>query len=191
MSFCAKTANFYIFKLVLPKSRLAMSHPLNHRLVNLRIDSCLDVSDWDSCPQQTYLILLHGHLAAYTHGHMLWWHSACLLVGQTLSLGLRRQDNRLSWAPSVTVCILSRLKKSFLGNKMPCCTTCLFCIHLPWYLDVPNTPKRKEEKTDWGEIFGFQRSIVIVAMTHKLIQFTRDLEVHAGWIVYKPWGNPH
>lgn len=116
---CAKEANICILKLIWPKSELAMSHLLNHRHVNLRIDSCLDVSDWDSCPQQTYLILLQGHLAVYTHAHMPGWHSACSLVGQTVLLGLRCQDNRLSWAPSITACVLSLLREIFSQGKMP------------------------------------------------------------------------
>lgn len=136
-----------------------MSDPLNHRHVNLRIDSCLDVSDWDSCPQQTYLILLHGHLAASTHAHMLGWHCACSLVGQTVPPGLRRQDNRLSWVPSITACILSLLKEIFPQGQDAALQNLPLCIHLSFYLDVPNTPKgRKTKKTDRGEIFGFQRS---------------------------------
>lgn len=136
-----------------------MSHPLNHRHVNFRIDSCLDVSDWDSCPQQTYLILLHGHLAACTHVHMLGWHCACSLVGQTVPLGLRRQDNRLGWAPSITACLLPHLKESFREGQEAVPHNLPFFIHLSWHLGVPNISKgRKEEKTDWGKMFCFQRS---------------------------------
>lgn len=75
----AKEADFYVLKLIQP--RLTMSRPLNQRHVNLRVDSCLDVPHWDCCPQQTLLILLHGHLAASMCTHMAEWHRACLQVG--------------------------------------------------------------------------------------------------------------
>lgn len=143
-----------------------MSHPLNHRHVNLRIDSCLDVSDWDSCPQQTYLILLHGHLAACTHAHMLGWHCACSLVGQTVPLGLRRQDNRLSWAPSITACVLSVLKEIFPQGQDATLHNLPFCVHLSCHLDVPNTPKRKKRRKRQTEekFLAFREVIVIVAV---------------------------
>lgn len=110
-----------------------MSHPFNHRHVNLRTDRCLDVSDWDSCPQQTYLILLHGHLAACTHAHMLGWHCACLLVGQTVPLGLRQQDDMLSWAPSITAGVLSFLKEIFPQGQEATLHNLPLCIHLGWH----------------------------------------------------------
>lgn len=142
-----------------------MSHPLNHRHVNLRIDSCLDVSDWDSCPQQTYLILLHGHLAVCTHTHMLGWHCACSLVGQTVPLGLRCQDNRLSWAPSITACVLAVLKEIFPRGQDATLHNLPFCIHLSCHLDVPNIPKNKTKKRQIEEKFlAFGEVIVIVAV---------------------------
>lgn len=64
-----------------------MSHPLNHRRMDLRVDSCLDAPHWDCCPQQTLLIRLHGHLAASIGTHMAQWHRACLQVSQIVSLG--------------------------------------------------------------------------------------------------------
>lgn len=83
----AKEADFYVLKLI--QHRLTMSHPLNHRRMNLRVDSCLDVPHWDCCPQQTLLILLHGHLAASLCTHMAQWHRACLQVSRIVSLGPR------------------------------------------------------------------------------------------------------
>lgn len=68
-----------------------MSHPLNQSHVNPKIDSCLAVARWDPCPQQIYLILLHGHLAAYSYSHMVRWHYDCSLVECVIPQGCRHQ----------------------------------------------------------------------------------------------------
>lgn len=139
-----------------------MPHPLNHRHVNLRIDSCSDVSDWDSCPQQTYLILLHGHLAAYSHAHMLGWHCACSLVGHSVPLGLRCQDSMLSWAPSITACILSLMKEIFPQRQNAALHNLPLSIHLSCHLAVPTTLIKKEKKKKNKQIeekfLAFKRS---------------------------------
>lgn len=62
---------FSVSKLIHP--RLALSRPLNHWPVNLRVDSCLDVPYSDGCPQQMLPILLHGHLAESAGTHMARW----------------------------------------------------------------------------------------------------------------------
>lgn len=143
-AFGAKKANFFrILKLIQPKSGLAVSHPLNHRHVNLRIDSCLDVSDWDSCPQQTHLILLHGRLAGRPRVHMLGWHCACSLLGRAVPSG----DSRLSWAPSITACPLPRLKESFQQGQEAVPHSFLHSSFLTFRCS--KCPKRrKKEKTD-------------------------------------------
>lgn len=142
--FVAKETNFCILIFIQPKAGLTMSHPLNHRHVNLRIDSCLDVSAWDSCPQQTYLILLHGHLAAYTPTHMVAWQCAYLLVGHTVPLGYRCQANRLSWVTSITAHTIA-----YEGN-LPLVTRChnriMYLFALIHISCTQNIPKRRQEK---------------------------------------------
>lgn len=63
---------------------------------NHRKDSCLGIFDWDSCPQQTHLMFIHGVLAADTHNHLLGWHVAWLQVGEPVSLGNGGQVNNCS-----------------------------------------------------------------------------------------------
>lgn len=97
-----------------------MSRPLNHRRMNLRVDSCLDVSYWDCCPQQTLPILLHGHLAASMCTHMAGWRHACLQVSWIVSLGPRCQAN-MGWSNCLLnyAAFFSEItKKKFLYNDL-------------------------------------------------------------------------
>lgn len=117
-SFGAKEADFYVLKLI--QCRLTMSRPLNHRRMNLRVDSCLDISYWDCCPQQTLPILLHGHLAASMCIHMAGWRHACLQVSWIVSLGPRCQAN-MGWSN----CLLNYAAFfSEITKKNSCIMTC-------------------------------------------------------------------
>lgn len=124
--FGAKEADFYVLKLIQP--RLTMSRSLNHRRMNLRVDSCLDVPHWDCCPQQTLLILLHGHLAASMCTHMAGWHRAYLQASQIVSLRPRCQAYMgLVWLPT-ELCSFFLRNKSFLTNDLQICSYILMGI---------------------------------------------------------------
>lgn len=114
--FGAKEADFYVLKLIQP--RLTMSRPLNHRHVNLRVDSCLDVPHWDCCPQQTLLILLHGHLAASMCTHMAEWHRACLQVGWIIFTRTQVPSKHRVTLPTELCIFFLRNKTPLLGNDL-------------------------------------------------------------------------
>lgn len=95
-----------------------MSRPLSHRRMNLRVDSCLDVPHWDCCPQQTLLILLHGHLAASMCTHMAGWHYAYLQASRIVSPGPRCQANMGLVSLPTELCGFFLRNKSFLANDL-------------------------------------------------------------------------
>lgn len=142
--FGAKEADFYVLKLIQP--RLTMSRPLSHRRMNLRVDSCLDVPHRDCCPQQTLLILLHGHLAASTCTHMAGWHCAYLQASWIVSLGPRCQANMGLVSLPPELCSFFLRNKSFLANDLQLSSNVFFGIlllSLPFGHSVKITKERR------------------------------------------------
>lgn len=144
--FGAKEADFYVLKLIQP--RLTMSRPLSHRRMNLRVDSCLDVPHWDCCPQQTLLILLHGHLAASMCTHMAGWHRAYWQASWIVSPGPRCQANMvwshclLNYVASFSETNLFLLMTSRF-QAIYLLTFCCFLYHLDtWSVKITKERRR-------------------------------------------------
>lgn len=125
-----------------------MSRPLNHRRMNLRVDSCLDVPYWDCCPQQTLLILLHGHLAASVCTHMVGWHRACVQVSRIVSLGPRCQANVDLVCLRNCIASFSERKKNLsltvTSKVMGACLLAFCCF--PRHLDLFYKDKKGKKK---------------------------------------------